>query len=182
MPVWGVLWCGDVRRMGKRSSKKGVWCSTSEMSFLRLKTFVVTKSNPRGDWWSHDQCLGWHFTSALMWTVRGLIYWPEYVTHTSTQLSSFVVFFFSNWLFYIYFIFLLQFMSLQHCNESRKSIKLQNVGLIFGTRVRIWLRRHTVRRLSAANVSILQWQKATFLPSQYRHIYTLFFKSPYLLE
>lgn len=123
---------------------------------------------------------GWHFTSALMRNVKGLMYWPKYVTHfkysviklkNKEQIIShlFLVPFYSPSLYTI---------AMRQENPS----KCRMLDSLFGIHVRIWLSATLVAlfRSSAAHVSILQWQKATFLPSQYRHIYTLFFKSPYL--
>lgn len=59
-----------------------VWCLiTSEAADLRLKTFVVTKSNLWTDRWLYDQRCGWHSSAALMGNVHRLMNWPKHVTH-----------------------------------------------------------------------------------------------------
>lgn len=140
---------------------------------VRLNTFVVTESSLRGDWWLYDQCLGWHFTTALMWNVRGLMYWPKYVTYSVIKLEK-------RQINLHLFLFHLHFISLHYCNETRKSIKGQNVGLRFGTHVRIWLSATLVALCgsSAAHCQYCSGRKPLFYLFS-RGTYThCFFKRP----
>lgn len=82
-------------------------------------------------------------------------------------------------------IFCLHSSSLYSIAMSRENpSKVHNVELLLGAHVRVWLSATLVALggSSAAHVSILQWQKATFLPSQYMGTYTVFFKERYLFE